>query len=151
IGHWPLEAQEEYFADGPDTLASTSFRGTEATVTPVAGGYMVSGRWEFSSGCDVASWAMLGGNVERQRLNFLIPRADWQIDDNGPAAAPRGRGSKDSVTPEPVFGPAYRVAPSFAGGENSLGWQIHRRPSYHDAGRAMLGFNFACVILGTAQ
>ena len=56
IGHWPLALQEEYFATGPDTLSSSSFAAT-GKLTPVDGGYRLSGHWDFSSGADAGTWA----------------------------------------------------------------------------------------------
>ena len=59
IGHWPLEAQEDYFAGGPDVLCSSAFAPL-GRLQAVDGGYRLTGRWDFSSGSDGASWAMLG-------------------------------------------------------------------------------------------
>src|SRR5712691_2031206 len=59
VGHFPALAQEEFFASGPDTLASSALNPTRGQAEPVAGGLRVSGHWSFSSGCDAASWAML--------------------------------------------------------------------------------------------
>src|SRR5712691_12536168 len=52
IGHFPEAAQEEFFAGGPDVLASSALNPTRGTAEPVAGGYRVSGPWSFYSGCD---------------------------------------------------------------------------------------------------
>ncbi len=44
------------------------------------GGHKLSGRWSFSSGCDHASWVLLGGIVTGDDGNpvdfrtFLLPR-----------------------------------------------------------------------------
>src|SRR6266545_4896559 len=59
VGHWPLPAQEDYFATGPDTLSSSSFA-PAGKLEPVEGGFRLSGQWEFSSGSDAATWALLG-------------------------------------------------------------------------------------------
>jgi 3-hydroxy-9,10-secoandrosta-1,3,5(10)-triene-9,17-dione monooxygenase len=60
VGHFPEPAQEEFFAGGPDVLASSALNPTRGAAEPVAGGYRVSGHWSFSSGCDAASWVMVG-------------------------------------------------------------------------------------------
>src|SRR5688572_1657180 len=39
VGHFPEQAQEEYFATGPQTLCSSSFDPSKGRATPVPGGY----------------------------------------------------------------------------------------------------------------
>src|SRR5499433_3727971 len=58
LGHFPEPAQEEFFSTGADTLFSSGLNPGGGTAESVAGGFRVSGRWSFSSGCDAASWAM---------------------------------------------------------------------------------------------
>src|SRR5579871_2387369 len=48
----------ELYADGPKGVAGTAVRGAGRAV-PVAGGYRVTGRWSFGSGCHECAW-MLG-------------------------------------------------------------------------------------------
>lgn len=81
----------------------------------VEGGYRVSGRWSFSSGCDNCQWNFLGGTIEgeegplMQRMYaFLIPRADAEIVDTWNVVGLQGSGSKDIVV-EDAFVPEYRV------------------------------------------
>src|SRR5207244_11063729 len=59
VGHFPALAQEEFFASGPDTLASSALNPTRGQAEPVAGGLRVAGHWSVSSGCDAASGAVL--------------------------------------------------------------------------------------------
>src|SRR5262249_50087515 len=55
----PDEGVHEIYAHGADTvIAGTAVPGGGQAV-PVAGGYRVSGRWRFGSGCQESSW-MLG-------------------------------------------------------------------------------------------
>jgi hypothetical protein len=55
-------AQEEVWGQDPDTLVSSSYA-PAGRLTPVEGGYELTGHWSFSSGCAHASWALLGGLV----------------------------------------------------------------------------------------
>jgi alkylation response protein AidB-like acyl-CoA dehydrogenase len=50
VGHFPAQAQEEFFASGPDTLASSALNPGRGTAEPVTGGFRLSGHWSFSSG-----------------------------------------------------------------------------------------------------
>src|ERR1700678_1462788 len=53
---YPDEGVREIYANGPDTiLAGTAVAGG-GNAEPVDGGYRVSGRWSFGSGCQEAAW-----------------------------------------------------------------------------------------------
>src|SRR5690606_15727229 len=81
IGHWPQEAQDEYFAAGPDVLCSSAFAPL-GRLQAAEGGFRLSGRWDFSSGSDGASWAMLGAiGPEGRPSMVLVPRSDYEIVD----------------------------------------------------------------------
>ena len=70
VGYWPLQAQEEVFGKDLDALCSSSLNTGKSTSTPVEGGYRLSASgWEFSSGCDSASWFILGiSGIGRAKL-----------------------------------------------------------------------------------
>jgi 3-hydroxy-9,10-secoandrosta-1,3,5(10)-triene-9,17-dione monooxygenase len=74
------------------------------------GGYRLSGRWSFSSGCDHAAWVLLGGlvsNDEGQIVDFktfLLPRRDYAVEDVWHTVGLRGTGSNDIVVDD-VFVP----------------------------------------------
>ena len=93
---------------------STSLAPT-GTVERVDGGYRLSGRWSFSSGCDFCQWAVLGGIVPPAEAGqppdarvFLVPRSDYAIDDNWHVMGLCATGSKDLVV-EDAFVPEYRT------------------------------------------
>lgn len=69
VGHFPAEAQDEFFADGPNVLASSALNPMGGQVEPVPGGFRLSGRWQFSSGCDAASWVMV---ATQHTLRFAL-------------------------------------------------------------------------------
>ena len=78
----------------------------------VDGGYLVSGSWNWSSGCDHASWAFLGGPVIKDGRpvdfgSFLIPRTEYRIDDVWHVVGLRGTGS-NTVVVKDVFVPRHR-------------------------------------------
>ena len=85
---FPLAAQEEVWGTDSSTLISSSYAPT-GKVTRADGGYRISGRWSFSSGCDHCQWIFLGGFVPPEvegkppeMRTFLLPRSDYRIDDN---------------------------------------------------------------------
>ena len=150
LGHFPEPAQEEFFATGPDTLFSSGLDPTRGTATPVAGGFRVSGRWSFSSGCDAATWTMVA-TTPSAMLWLLLPRGDYEIVDTWFASGLRGSGSKDVLVKD-VFVPAHRsVHPDRSGDGDWTGWQLHRRPSYRPPLRCLTGWDLAAPIVGMAQ
>ena len=90
-GFWPLQAQEELFADGPDVLFSSSLTPGTSKTEEVTGGYRLRGRWEFSSGCDSASWLILGAAGIGERTWMLVPRQDFEIVDTWFVSGLRGK------------------------------------------------------------
>src|SRR5579864_412238 len=59
LGLFSDKAQQEMWGDDPTTMHSSSYNPT-GKAEKVAGGYKVSGRWSFSSGCDHCRGVMLG-------------------------------------------------------------------------------------------
>jgi len=129
------EAQDEVWKDDPKTLISSSYMPVAKTEW-VDGGVKLSGRWSFSSGCDYAEWAFLGGFVPTEEgkppdmRTFLVPRSDYQIIDNWFTSGLRGSGSKD-VLVEDVFVPDHRMH-KFSDGfrQKNPGNEVNTSPVY---------------------
>ncbi|WP_182907477.1 3-hydroxy-9,10-secoandrosta-1,3,5(10)-triene-9,17-dione monooxygenase oxygenase subunit [Microbispora sp. H13382] len=106
-------AQDEVWGSDQDALISSSYAPVGRLV-PAEGGYRLSGRWRFSSGCEHASWAMVGGLVLGDQgkpvdfMTVLVPRSDYLIADVWDVIGLRGTGSNDIVV-EDAFVPAHRV------------------------------------------
>ncbi len=106
VHNWQLalfddRAQQEVWGDDPGTLISSSYAPT-GRVERVEGGFRISGRWSFSSGCDHCQWVFLGGFAPVESgppdmRTFLVPRSDCTIDDTWHTIALKGTGSKDIV------------------------------------------------------
>jgi 3-hydroxy-9,10-secoandrosta-1,3,5(10)-triene-9,17-dione monooxygenase len=108
---FPDAAQQDVWSADPTTRMSSSYAPT-GRVTAVEGGYRVQGRWSFSSGCDHASWVLLGGIVAESGTpgdfrTFLLPADDYTIVDVWNTVGLRGTGSNDIVV-EDAFVPAHR-------------------------------------------
>lgn len=151
VGHFPVQAQEEFFANGPDVLASSALNPTRGTAAPVAGGFRVSGHWSFSSGCDAARWAMLAVPLPNGHIWALLPRTDYSIVDTWFTSGMRGTGSKDIVVQD-IFVPVHRTMdPSRAGDGEWTGWELHHRLSYRLPLRCMTGWDLVAPMIGMAQ
>ncbi len=103
------KAQQAVWGEDTTTRLSSSYAPT-GKARLVDGGYQLSGRWSFSSGCDHASWVLLGGlvsNDEGQIVDFktfMVPRSDYAIEDVWNVVGLRGTGSNDIVVDD-VFVP----------------------------------------------
>lgn len=99
---FPDAAQQAVWGEDAATLVSSSYAPT-GKASLVDGGYFVSGRWSFSSGCDHAMWVLLGGLVTDGAgqvvdfKTFLLPRKDYRIDDTWDTVGLAGTGSHDIV------------------------------------------------------
>ncbi|MEU8464091.1 3-hydroxy-9,10-secoandrosta-1,3,5(10)-triene-9,17-dione monooxygenase oxygenase subunit [Streptomyces sp. NPDC029003] len=106
-------AQQEVWGADQDARICSSYAPT-GKVTPVTGGFTLSGRWHFSSGCDHADWALLGGLVTDAEgrpvdmRTFLVPRSQYAVDEVWDTVGLRGSGSND-ITAEEVFVPEHRA------------------------------------------
>lgn len=152
LGHFPEQCQEEYFASGPDTLFASALDPSGGTAERVSGGFRVSGRWAFSSGCDAAGWIMVAcGASADERLWLLVPRADCEIVDTWFAVGLRGSGSNDVVVRD-AFVPAHRtVNPNRAGDVDRTGWELHKRASYGVPLKVFIEWALAAPVIGMAQ
>ena len=79
------------------------------TIERTAEGYHVTGRFGFSSGCHHASWVIVAGVVQGKRspVFLLVPKGDFEIDDNWHVMGLCGTGSCDLVFDTDV--PPYRL------------------------------------------
>lgn len=109
VALFPDEAQQAVWGDDTSTRLSSSYAPTgKAVVTD--GGYTLSGKWSFSSGCDHCSWVLLGGLVFNAEGNvvdfktFMVPREDYTIVDVWNVVGLSGTGSNDIVVDD-VFVP----------------------------------------------
>jgi len=85
---------------------------------PTEGGYILNGRWSFSSGTDHCNWLVIGALVGDaqgkpvqpfQSLHVMLPRPDYTIiEDSWNVVGLQGTGSKDVVV-ENAFIPDYRA------------------------------------------
>ena len=117
VHNWQLalfdpQAQQDVWGDDSGVLISSSYAPT-GKIERVEGGYRVSGRWAFSSGCDHCDWVFLGGFAPvaggpPDMRTFLLPRADYVIEDTWHTFALCGTGSKDIVV-DGAFVPEHRT------------------------------------------
>ena len=89
----PQPLAEEVWGDSRTVVGNGPPQGP-VELTPVAGGFRLSGRWMFSSGCRHANWmaALSGGQGQPPRLH-LLPRDEVELIDVWDVRGLRGTGS----------------------------------------------------------
>jgi len=158
---FPEQAQRDLWADDPSTLHSSSYNPTGKAVR-VDGGFRLSGRWSFSSGCDHCRAVNLGAIAGVGELDgvgpqpdfrsFLLTREQYRIDDNWHVAGLQGTGSKDIVV-EDAFVPEHRTQShlDYAMGKPLPGWSVNASPLYRLPFSVVFNSALAVSILGSAQ
>lgn len=152
---FPAQAQDDVWGEDPHTRMSSSYAPT-GKASKVDGGYRLSGRWSFSSGCDHATWVLLGGIVtddEGNRVDFktfLVPIADYTIDDVWDTVGLRGTGSNDIVVDD-VFVPAYRSL-SFVDTTRCRcpGQEVNPAPLYRIPFASVFSYTITTPVIGMA-
>jgi len=101
-------AQQDVWGDDIHTRVSSSYAPL-GKVEPAEGGFRLSGRWGWSSGCDHCTWVLLGAIVPGEGYRtFLVPKADYSIEDTWHSMGLQGTGSNDIIVDD-VFVPDYRT------------------------------------------
>ncbi len=140
-----------------DTVRLSSSYAPFGAVERVEGGFLVSGRWPFSSGSDHCAWAILGGIAPSapggppDSRAFIIPRSDYRIDDTWHVLGLRGTGSKDIVV-EGAFVPEHRThsfVHSFMGADP--GRATFTAATYRYPFGVVFAYCLAMVTLGMAE
>ena len=121
-GLFPDRAQQDVWGSNPDAWVAGSLA-PHGDAKPVDGGWRVSGRWMWASGCLHAQWAACGIHMNDDKgetINFglsLMPMTDLTIEDTWHMAGMKGTGS-NTIVAKDVFVPEHRFLPypaAFAG------------------------------------
>ncbi|MGB3444513.1 MAG: 3-hydroxy-9,10-secoandrosta-1,3,5(10)-triene-9,17-dione monooxygenase oxygenase subunit [Actinophytocola sp.] len=156
LGLFDDRAQREVWGEDDDTRVSSSYA-PMGRATPVEGGFEFTGRWSFSSGCDHATWVFLGGLVLGEDgtptdfRTFLLPRADYAIDDVWDTIGLRGTGSNDIIV-EKVFVPGYRTLSFMDTGRcHGPGQAVNTGPLYKLPFASVFSCSIAVPVVGMAE
>lgn len=162
--HWILayyepETQHEVWDENADALIASSIALAAGRGRKVDGGFVVSGRWPFSSGVDNSQWNMLAVTVYGEdgktpvdwRL-CLVPKTDYEIIDTWYAMGMVGTGSKDIEVKE-VFVPERRALAlaRCRGGLEHPGAALNDGPLFRVPIVASAGHPLSATALGAAE
>lgn len=162
IHHWMLalyddRAQEEVWGQNPDAGIASGVIPAQGQARSVDGGYVVSGRWNFSSGVHVSDWNMLaatvrdGDKVVDYRL-CVLHKSEYEIVDDWQVLGMRATGSM-TVAAKEVFVPAYRTLSmvDLRGGDTFPGASSNPSPLYRVALAMLSGHAICGAVVGNAQ
>jgi 3-hydroxy-9,10-secoandrosta-1,3,5(10)-triene-9,17-dione monooxygenase len=117
---FPERAQREVWGSNPDAWVAGSLApkgdARQKDGGQKDGGWLVSGRWPWASGCLHAQWAACGilmKNEKGEMANLglsLIPMTDLIIEDTWHMAGMKGTGS-NTIVAKDVFVPQHRFLP----------------------------------------
>jgi 3-hydroxy-9,10-secoandrosta-1,3,5(10)-triene-9,17-dione monooxygenase len=162
IHHWMLalydeRAQQEVWGTDPDAIIASGIAYPQGSGKRTAGGFTVSGRWNFSSGVNIAGWNMLacivkdGDKVVDHRM-CLMPKSDYEVVDDWHVLGMRSTGSM-TVVAKDVFVPEHRAlcAYDLRGGVPFPGAKGNPDPVYRVPFSAMAAHGIGGVAVGNAQ
>jgi alkylation response protein AidB-like acyl-CoA dehydrogenase len=151
------ELQHEIWDEDRHALVSSSVAPL-GKAEPVAGGIRLSGRFGWSSGCDHATWAILGfrrpdplldGNVTTHYA--VVPRSDYVIHDDWHVAGLNGTGSKTLIVDD-IFVPEHRIDSGYAlSSGQSKGFGSNDGDIFHSHFAHWFAMGFSAVSIGIAR
>ena len=107
LGYYHPDTQREVWDANPDALIASSIALAAGRARKADGGFIVSGRWPFSSGVDNSDWNMLAvtvyGDDGKTAIDWrlcLVPKSDYEIIDTWYAMGMGATGSKDIAVTE---------------------------------------------------
>lgn len=157
LGMFPREAQNEIWNASRDALIASSFVFPAARARKVEGGYVISGRWPFSSGVAPSEWNMLAGlavldeNAPPEQRVFLLHKSQYKVIDNWFAGGLRGTGSMD-VEAKEQFVPEHRtLAVADTKGGPTPGSAVNPGPLFQMPVFALFPYMLSGVPLGIAE
>jgi 3-hydroxy-9,10-secoandrosta-1,3,5(10)-triene-9,17-dione monooxygenase len=157
LGYYEPETQHELWDKNPDVLIASSIALAAGRGRKAKDGFVVSGRWPFSSGVDNSDWNMLAVTIyeEQKAVDWrlcLVPKSDYKVIDTWYAMGMIGTGSKDIEVNE-VFVPERRALAltRCRGGGEHPGAALNTGTLFRLPIVAPAGHPLSATALGTAE
>ncbi len=162
--HWPEETQWEIFG-GSDGEVRVCQRATPAGVmTPVQGGYLISGDFGFASGAPISthfvgSTVLEAGEGPPRILHFVVPREKYEIlpDWGGDHSLGMQGSGSNTVRLDKVFLPEHHVIEvdfmmsSRGYNDGTPGTRLHGNPMYIGVAAGAFLTEFGAITTGAAR
>jgi 3-hydroxy-9,10-secoandrosta-1,3,5(10)-triene-9,17-dione monooxygenase len=157
LGMFPPQAQDQIWGESPDTLIASSFVFQAGKAKKVKGGYVLSGRWPFSSGVDPSEWNQLAGhawlddNTPPEQRVFMLHKSQYTVIDNWFSGGLRGTGSKDVEVVEQFVPEHLTLAIADMKGGPTPGSVVNPGPLFQIPVFALFPYMLSGVALGIAE
>ena len=162
IHEWMLamydeRAQADVWDKDPDALIAAGIAYPQGRGRKADGGFVISGKWNFSSGVNIAEWCMLavtvrdGDKVIDHRM-CLLDKSQYDVVDDWHTLGMRSTGSMTVIVKD-VFVPEYRAlcAYDICGGDGFPGARGNPNPLYRVSLNALGGHGIAATAVGNAM
>ncbi len=162
IHNWMLalydeRAQADVWDKDPDALIAAGIAYPQGRARKADGGFVISGKWNFSSGVNIAEWCMLavivrdGDKIIDHRM-CLLDKSQYEVVDDWHTLGMRSTGSM-TVVAKDVFVPEYRAlcAYDIRGGDGFPGAKGNPNPVYRVSLNALGGHGIAATAAGNAM
>jgi 3-hydroxy-9,10-secoandrosta-1,3,5(10)-triene-9,17-dione monooxygenase len=159
LGYYDPATQHEVWDANPDALIASSIALAAGRGRKADGGFVINGRWPFSSAVDNSDWNMLAVSVyaddEKTPVDWrlcLVPKSDYEIVDTWYAMGMAATGSKDVAVSE-LFVPERRALPLLRcrGGSEHPGAALNSGALYRIPIVAASSHPLAPAALGAAE
>lgn len=160
--HWMValydeRAQREVWGANPDALIAAGIAYPQGQARRVEGGFVISGRWSFSSCVDIAEWNLLavtvrdGDKVVDHRM-CLLHRSQYEVVDDWQVLGMRATASM-TVVAKDVFVPEYKALCMYdaRGGDAFPGARTNPNPLYRIPLAAAGSHGIGGCAVGNAQ
>jgi 3-hydroxy-9,10-secoandrosta-1,3,5(10)-triene-9,17-dione monooxygenase len=159
LGYYDPATQHEVWDANPDALIASSIALAAGRGRKADGGFVINGRWPFSSAVDNSDWNMLAvsiydgdGKTPVDWRLCLVPKSDYEVIDTWYAMGMAATGSKDVAVSE-LFVPERRALPLLRcrGGSGHPGAALSSGPLYRIPIVAASSHPLAPAALGAAE
>ena len=159
LGYYDPATQHEVWDATPDALIASSIALAAGRGRKADGGFVINGRWPFSSAVDNSDWNMLAvsiydgdGKTPVDWRLCLVPKSDYEVIDTWYAMGMAATGSKDVAVSE-LFVPERRALPLLRcrGGSGHPGAALSPGPLYRIPIVAASSHPLAPAALGAAE
>jgi 3-hydroxy-9,10-secoandrosta-1,3,5(10)-triene-9,17-dione monooxygenase len=150
LSQFPEAAQQAVWADGIDVPIAASIQPL-GRVTPIEGGYRISGEFPFASGINHSRWVIVGSMIDSEARFFLLGPNDFTIKETWFTTAMCATGSNTAVCDDVYVPENHTLALTDVREGKTPGSRLHDHPIYRAPWISYAPLTFMAPMLGAAQ